>query len=590
MDTTTQFMLEIALITIIAGACSVVFAKLRFPAVIGYIVAGMLLGPTIIGGFVYFDTEVIDFLANIGIALLMFSIGLDFNLRRLKKIGGFAILAGTVEVALMLLLGYTLGLILGLSSTAAIFLAAIMSISSTAIIFKVLVDTGNMSKEWVEPVIGILIIEDLAGVILLTITSPLLSGQNPNIATTVGIFLAIVGFIALSLVLGLAVVPWLINGVARRYSSETLLLVSLGLCFGFALFAVGLGLSLTIGAFIMGVLISQSKHGEAVTQKIGSIKEMFLAVFFVSIGMLVDPVLVVQGLLVALVIALVFVLGKTFSVTIGCYLANLPARTSFYAGAAMVAMGEISFVLANSGVQAGVLSSELYASIIGASIISMVVLPISIRSGPRELDFIVRHLPKRLLSSLTVIEGVRMDLRRRLSASAERRAEIRRQLFWLFIDIVILILIQFLGLVLLVASNLLIGVAEVLGVSVSAVALVVSVALALPVIYDILSHLKKLVAALAYTVLDTKAYQVASKSLVFRVFKRLVRVTVVIVLLFSLAPITYAVDKTHGAFIVLFIVLGAVLGYLIWDYVRSSHEKMSNALTKNLIDEKEGPK
>jgi len=590
MDTTTQFMLEIALITIIAGACSVVFAKLRFPAVIGYIVAGMLLGPTIIGGFVYFDTEVIDFLANIGIALLMFSIGLDFNLRRLKKIGGFAILAGTVEVALMLLLGYTLGLILGLSSTAAIFLAAIMSISSTAIIFKVLVDTGNMSKEWVEPVIGILIIEDLAGVILLTITSPLLTGQNPNIATTVGIFLAIVAFIALSLVLGLAVVPWLINGVARRYSSETLLLVSLGLCFGFALFAVGLGLSLTIGAFIMGVLISQSKHGEAVTQKIGSIKEMFLAVFFVSIGMLVDPVLVVQGLLVALVIALVFVLGKTFSVTIGCYLANLLARMSFYAGAAMVAIGEISFVLANSGVQAGVLSSELYASIIGASIISMVVLPISIRSGPRELDFIVRHLPKQLLSSLTVIEGVRMDLRRRLSTSAERRAEIRRQLFWLFIDVVILVLIQFLGLVILAASNLLDGVAEVLGVSVSAVALVVSVALALPVIYDILSHLKKLVAALAYTVLDTKAYQVASRYLVFRVFKRLVRVTIVIVLLFSLAPITYAVDKTHGAFIVLFIVLGAVLGYLIWDYVRSSHEKMSNALTKNLIDEKEGPK
>jgi len=590
MDTTTQYMLEIAMITIIAGVCSVVFTKLRFPAVIGYIVAGMLLGPTIIGGFVYFDTAVIDFLANIGIALLMFSIGLDFNLRRLKKIGGFAILAGTVEVALMLLLGYSLGLVLGLSNTEAIFLAAIMSISSTAVIFKVLVDTGNIKKEWVEPVIGVLIIEDLAGVILLTITSPLLIGQNPDITSTIGIFLAIVAFIALSLVLGMAVVPWLINNVAHRYSSETLLLVSLGLCFGYALFAVGLGMSLTIGAFIMGVLISQSKHVEDVTHKIGSIKEMFLAVFFVSIGMLVDPVLVVQGLLVALVIALVFVLGKTFSVTIGCYLANLPARTSFYAGAAMVAIGEVSFILANSGVQAGVISEELYASIIGASIVTMIVLPISIRSGPKELDWIVRHLPKKLLSSLTVIEGVRMDLRRRLSASAERRAEIRRQLFWLFIDIVILILIQLFGLVLLAASSLLDGVAEVLGVSVSAVALVVSVALALPVIYDILSHLKKLVAALAYTVLDTKAYQVASKSLVFRMFKRLIRVIVVIVLLFSLAPITYAVDKTHGAFIVLFIILGAVLGYLIWDYLRSSHEKMSNALTKNLMDEKEEPK
>ncbi|MDD1746714.1 MAG: cation:proton antiporter [Methanomassiliicoccales archaeon] len=587
MDTTTQFMLEIALITIIAGVCSVVFTKLRFPVVIGYIVAGMLLGPTVIGEYVYFDTQVIDFLANIGIALLMFSIGLDFNLKRLKKIGGFAILAGTVEVALMLLVGYSLGLVLGFGTSESIFLAAIMAISSTAVIFKVLVDTGNMSKEWVDAVIGILIIEDLAGVILLTVTSPLLTGQNPDITSTIGIFLAIVAFIAFSLVLGLAVVPWLINGVAKRYSSETLLLVSLGLCFGFALFAVGLGLSLTIGAFIMGVLISQSKHGEDVTRKIGSIKEMFLAVFFVSIGMLVDPVLVVQGLLIALVIALVFVIGKTFSVTIGCYMANLPARTSFYAGAAMVAIGEVSFILANSGVQAGVLSNELYASIIGASIITMVVLPISIRSGPRELDWIVRHLPKRLLSSLTVIEGVRMDLRRRLSASAERRAEIRRQLFWLFIDVVIFILIQFFGLMLLAASNTLDGVADVLGVSVAAVALVLTVALALPVILDILSHLNKLVAALTYTVTGTKAYKLAKDTFVFRLFKRLIRIAVVIILLLTLAPIAYALDSTHAAAAIIFIALGLLLAYFIWGYLHSSYERMSSALTKNLVENEE---
>jgi monovalent cation:H+ antiporter-2, CPA2 family len=587
MDTTTQFMLEIALITIIAGACSVIFTKLRFPAVIGYIVAGMLLGPTVIGEYIYFDTAVIDFLANIGIALLMFSIGLDFNLRRLKKIGGFAILAGTVEVALMMLAGYSLGLVMGLGTNESIFLAAIMAISSTAVIFKVLVDTGNISKEWVEPVIGILIIEDLAGVILLTITSPLLTGQNPDITSTVGIFLAIVAFIAFSLVLGLAVVPWLINNVAKRYSSETLLLVSLGLCFGFALFAVGLGLSLTIGAFIMGVLISQSKHVEDVTHKIGSIKEMFMAVFFVSIGMLVDPMLVVQGLLVALVIAVVFVIGKTFSVTIGCYMANLPARTSFYAGAAMVAIGEVSFILANSGVQAGVISEELYASIIGASIVTMIVLPLSIKSGPRELDWIVRHLPKKLLSSLTVIEGVRMDLRRRLSASTERRAEIRKQLFWLFIDVVIFIMIQFLGLVLLAASNLLDGVAEVLGVSVAAVALVLTVALALPVIFDILSHLRKLTAALTYTVTGTKAYKVAKDTFVFRLFKRLIRIAVVLILLFTLAPISYAVDNTHSAVFIVFIVLGALLGYLVWDYLRSSYDKMSTALTKNLVENEE---
>ncbi len=587
MDTTTQYMLEIALITIIAGVCSVVFTKLRFPAVIGYMVAGMLLGPTVIGGYVYFDTQVIDFLANIGIALLMFSIGLDFNLKRLRKIGGFAILAGTVEVALMMLLGYTLGLVLGLSSAASIFLAAIMAISSTAVIFKVLVDTGQITKEWVEPVIGVLIIEDLAGVILLTMTSPLLTGQNPDITSTLNIFVWILAFIAFSLVLGLAVVPWLINRVAQRYSSETLLLVSLGLCFGFALFAVGIGLSLTIGAFIMGVLISQSKHGEEVTHKIGSIKEMFLAVFFVSIGMLVDPMLVVQGLMVALVIALVFVLGKTFSVTIGCYFANLPARTSFYAGVAMVAIGEVSFILANSGVQAGILSPELYASIIGASIITMIVLPISIRSGPRELDWIVRHLPKRFLSSLKAIEGVRMDVRRRLSASAERRAEIRRQLFWLFIDIVIFIFIQVFSLVLLAASSALAGVAEVLGVSVAAVSLVLSVALAIPIILDMLNHLKKLVSSLTYTVTDTKAYQTAKGTFVFRLFKRLITIGVVILLLFTLAPIAYALDNTRLAFVLVFIIMGVLLGYFIWDYLRTSYEKMSTALTKNLVENDE---
>jgi CPA2 family monovalent cation:H+ antiporter-2 len=314
---------------------------------------------------------------------------------------------------------------------------------------------------------------------------------------------------------------------------------------------------------------------------------MFLAVFFVSIGMLVDPVLVVQGILVALVIALVFVLGKTFSVTIGCYFANLPARTSFYAGAAMVAIGEVSFILANSGVQAGVISPELYASIIGASIITMIVLPLSIRSGPRELDWIVRHLPKKLKSSLKSIEGVRMDLRRRLSASAERRAEIRKQLFWLFIDVVILILIEFFGLVLLAASDLLDGVAEILGVSVTAVALVLSVALALPVILDILSHLKKLVSALAYTVLDTKAYKAVNNTFVFRLFKRLVRIAIVIILLFTLVPIAYAVDNTHSAIVILFIGLGLLLGYLIWDYLHASYEKMSTALTKNLVENEE---
>ncbi|MCU0861259.1 MAG: cation:proton antiporter [Methanomassiliicoccales archaeon] len=587
MDTTTQYMLEIALITIIAGACSVIFTKLRFPSVIGYIVAGMLLGPTILGSIVFFDVAIIDFLGNIGIALLMFSIGLEFNLRRLRKIGGFAILAGGVEVLLMLLTGYWLGQSLGLGDVESVFLAAIMAISSTAVIVKVLQDTGKMKEEWVEPVIGVLIVEDLAGVILLTLTSPLLTGQNPNIGSTLGIMLAIVAFIAFSLVLGLAVVPAFINRIARRFSSETLLLVSLGMAFGFALVAVGLGLSLTIGAFIMGVLISQSKHVDEVVHKIEPIKEMFMAVFFVSVGMLVDPVLVLQGIGLALVIALVFYLGKTFFVALGCYAANLPARTAFLAGASMVAIGEVSFVIANSGVQAGIISLEVYSSIIGAAIISMVLLPVSIRSGPKEFDWLVRHLPKPIVRSIKAIEGVRMQLRSRLSTSAQRREEINRQLFWLLIDVTLFVCIQFFGLLLLLASQQVRDFAAALGLGVSAVALVLSVAMALPVILDMISRVRKIVALMAFVVTGSKTYQAASATAAFRIFKRLVRVLVAVILIFTLVPFAFFADEYATVFVLVFLGMGLLLGYLIWDVLRAGYTKWSSALEKGFIEDEE---
>ncbi|MEM0448285.1 MAG: cation:proton antiporter [Methanomassiliicoccales archaeon] len=586
MDTATQYILEIALIAIIAGACSVIFAKLRFPSVIGYVVAGMLLGPGILGSLVYFDVDIIDFLSNMGIALLMFSIGLEFNLRRLHKIGGFAIVAGSVEVALMMLTGYWLGQIIGLGDVGSVFLAAIMAISSTAVIIKVLHDTGKLKEEWTEPVIGVLIVEDLIGVILLALTSPLLTGQVVNLGSILLIAISIAAFLIFSLILGLAVVPNLIDRVALRHSSETLLLVSLGLAFGFALTAVGLGLSLTIGAFVMGVLISHSQHSEDVVRKIEPIKEMFMAVFFVSVGMLVDPRLVLQGLPLALLIAAVFYLGKTAFVAVGCYTANLPARTSFLAGASMVAMGEISFVIANSGMRAGILPPELYSSIIGAAILTMILLPLSVQRATREFAWIVRHTPPRALRSLQTIEGVRMELRQRLSSSVQRRKEIGRQLFLLMIDVTLLLLIQFLGLIMFLAIQDLRQWAQGLGVSVTAVALVLSVALSLPVIVDLISRLRKVVALMASALTDSKTFKAVSQTLAFRLLRRLTYITVLIILIFSLAPIEFFVDEYARAFSLVFIILGLILGYLIWDTLRRGYEKWSMALEKNFIEER----
>lgn len=178
MDTQTMFLVDITLVMIVAGLASVIFTRLRIPAIIGYLAAGIILGPN---GFLYSfvtDLTAVNFLANMGIILLMFSIGLEFNLKRLREIGGFAILAGTIEVAIMLTIGYSLGLALGFDNTSSIFLGAVMSISSTAVIVKILGGTGHLEKEVVEPLIGILIVEDLAATMILGLASPCSPGST----------------------------------------------------------------------------------------------------------------------------------------------------------------------------------------------------------------------------------------------------------------------------------------------------------------------------------------------------------------------------------------------------------------------------
>lgn len=587
MDTATQYLFEIAMIMIVAGISSVVFARLKFPAVIGYIVAGMLLGPTILGQYVTFNQDIVDFLANLGIALLMFSIGLDFNLRRLRKVGSFAILAATVEIGLMFTLGYILGTALGLSFAASVFLAAVMSISSTAVIVKVLADTGNLDKEYVEPIIGILIVEDLLGVVILTLTSPLLTGGMPQMSTTIRIIAVIILFIGFSLLLGLAVVPYIINHVGKGYSSETLLLVSLGLALGFSFVAMGIGLSLAIGAFIMGVLVSQSKYGEAVGLKVVSLKEVFLAVFFVSVGMQVDPMLVLTGLPVALVIALVFILGKMFSVTIGLYTANVSGRIAFLSGACMVAIGEVSFVIAKSGEQAGVISQALYSSIIGAAIITMIFLPVSIKNGEKVLDWIVKHMPKTMRTSLQVIEGARADVRAKMSYSAEKRKEIRRHLLLIFVDFTIIIMILVGGSILLLSSGALVGVADFLSLSVALIDVVLMIAFTLPALIDIFRRIRKIITIMASAVIDPRTYYTVNGTFVFRLFRKLSRIFMILIIIFMVVPIGYVLAASGLAWLLIFVGLGLVLAYLIWDYLGSSFQRLSGTLTKNIEEKRE---
>ncbi len=272
MEAETTFLLEMAIIMVTAGVISVIFSKLRLPVVIGYLAAGIILGPNLFEPSFVSDMDTIDALANAGIVLLMFTLGLEFTLRRLKKVGLFAALAGSVEIVLMITLGYGLGLAFGWSTIQSIFLGAVMSISSTAVIIKVLSDAGMMKREFAEAIVGILIIEDIAAVIILTLSSPWRPGRGDDSQHRAADRLH-------SDIHAHPCWSWAWRccrghgpHVPHRLPG-TLLIVSLGLCFGMAIVASS-SMSVAIGAFLVGIIISQSVVQEKVVERITPIKEI----------------------------------------------------------------------------------------------------------------------------------------------------------------------------------------------------------------------------------------------------------------------------------------------------------------------------
>lgn len=584
MDADATFVLEMALVMILAAFIALAFYKLKMPMVIGYLAAGMILGPYTPGLNV--DPEMISLLANLGIVLLMFCIGLEFNLKRLKQVGLFAILAGSIEVLIMLMLGYTLGLMLGYGGIASIILGGVLAISSTAVIIKVLTDRGEMTKKYAEAIIGILIIEDIAAVIILTITTPLAAGQAMGFGALVLMLLGIAFFLGTSLVLGFAVVPRLMTWVNKGFPKEALLLVSLGLCFGMAVFANLLGLSVAIGAFIMGVIISQAKApvSEEVMELMLPLRDVFMAVFFVSIGMMIDPSAIVSIWPVVLIVAAVFILGKILAVTIGTFTANLDAKSSLIAGMSMVAMGEFSFVMAKDGLSAGSISPGLYSAIIGAALISMIAMPLVSVRGERTYAGLVKRMPSRILCSLRRIENLRGEVRAWLATRQDRRREISMQVFWIFIDFVIVFLIE----VIIGASyslfSLLDSIAKYLSLVPSTFALIVAVIFMMGPLVDIVRRVRRIADIFVEGVMASGHYRPESVRLFHKIFRNVGGVAVAIVLFILVIPT--APMFTSVPVVLLFgIIIALAVTWLMWDATNATYEKLCRRLGMTIYDE-----
>ncbi len=391
---------DLALMLLTAGVVTIIFRKLKQPVVLGYILAGFLIGPYMPWFFTVADEVSISTWSEIGIIILMFSLGLEFNLHKLAKVGGTGVITAFTEVGGMLLLGYVTGQLLGWGVMDSIFLGGMLSMSSTTIIIKAFDELGVTKKNFAQLVFGTLVIEDIAGIFMMIILSTISVSQNisgGDLALKLGL---LVLYLILWLILGIYLLPTLLNKSVTFMNDETLLVVSLGICFGMVLLANALGFSSALGAFLAGSLLAGTVHAERVEHLTSGVKDLFGAVFFLSVGMMLDPSKVVAYIGPILLITAVTLVGKLFFSSLGVLLSGQTLKNAIHCGCSLAQIGEFAFIIATLGMSLGVIADYIYPIIVSVSVITTLTTPTCIKGADKICDGVEKLLPKKLVAKL----------------------------------------------------------------------------------------------------------------------------------------------------------------------------------------------
>ncbi len=396
------FLQDLAVVLIMAGVVTVIFHRFKQPVVLGYILAGFLIGPHTPPFQLIQSKETIDTLAELGVILLMFSLGLEFSLRKLTKVGAPAFIAAILEILLLFWVGYEIGRFFKWSTMDSIFLGAMLSMSSTTVIIKALSEMGKMKERFAQLIFGILIIEDILGIAMIALLSGIAMTGNLSIGD-VGSTLGKLGiFLTVVLVVGLIAVPRLISYVAKFKSNEMLIITVLGLCFGVSLLAVKLGYSVALGAFVIGAVIAEAREIHRIEALIEPVRDMFSAVFFVAIGLLIDPKMLITHWAPILVITLAVIIGKVVTCSFGAFVGGNDTRTSLRVGMGLAQIGEFSFIIASLGVTLKVTSGFLYPIAVAVSAITTLCTPYLIKSADGLVSWFDRTAPKSVSNSLEI--------------------------------------------------------------------------------------------------------------------------------------------------------------------------------------------
>ena len=392
---------DLAAVILVAGVVTILCHRFKQPVALGYIIAGVIVGPYTPIEFVQ-DKDTIDGLGQIGVVLLMFSLGLEFSLRKLTSVGASAFVAALLEITLMMWLGYEVGRLFGWNTMDSVFLGAMLSISSTTIIIKALSELGKTREAFAEVIFGILVIEDILGIVMLALLSGFAKTGSLH-AGDVGVdVLKLAVFFAMVLVVGFIFVPRLFDYVARFKSDEMLLVTALGLCFGVALVATMNSYSVALGAFLIGAVIAESRQLHKIEELVAPLRDMFSAIFFVTIGMLIDPKMLVQFWVPIVVLSLLVVVGKVITCSFGTFVGGRDLRTSLCVGMGLAQIGEFSFIIAQLGERLNVTSDFLYPVAVAVSVITTLVTPYLLRATDPAVAWIDRTAPRGLMQGLSV--------------------------------------------------------------------------------------------------------------------------------------------------------------------------------------------
>lgn len=383
---------DLAWILLLGAVATILFKKLRQPVVLGYILAGFLAGPK----FVYLPSVVtvgnIDFWAELGIVVLMFTLGLEFSFKKLMKAGSEAVIPALVIIVGMTFAGFGVGKLLHFDLINCIFLGGMVSMSSTTIILKALTDLGLRQKRFASVVLAVLILEDLFAVVMLVILSSIAVGKVEGMALIMSIA-KLVFFLVIWFVVGVYLLPQLFSRSRSYMNDETLLIISMGLCFGMAVFSVYCGFSLELGAFVMGSVLAGTMLAERIEKVVKPIKDLFGAVFFISVGMMVDPGVIAIYWSQILILAIVVIAGMILFGTLGMLLGGQPLKVAMESGFCLTQIGEFSFIIATLGMSLGVLSGEIYPVIVAVSVITIFTTPYFIKLSQPAYAFVEKRLP-----------------------------------------------------------------------------------------------------------------------------------------------------------------------------------------------------